>query len=297
MLSTNLSNKKLLALLLALSPSPALAQNQTRNGAVLGGVTGAVIGGIVGKQNDETTGGALIGGAVGAVAGGLIGNQRQQQEQQAAQQRYAQQQAQQRYYEQQRAQQRHQHQHNQNGYIVQQQPVYVQTQPVPQTVYIESQPSQIVTTPDQTQQSAPMRRGVTVADIMTLAKNGVSENVIKNHVDSTGVAYQMTVEDVVSMSEAGVSDGIIEAMQNAPIVGGNVNPIPRAIPNSKTLSPASPTTASPTASKEIRPQVSTQQVTTKRLTNTPTPAKRPVASAPQQEPLLLKAVPLPSRKF
>ena len=132
---------------------------------------------------------------------------------------------------------------------------------------------------------------------MTLAKNGVSENVIKNHIESTGVAYQMTVEDVVSMSEAGVSDGIIEAMQNAPIVGGNVNPIPRAIPNSKTISPASPATASPTASKVIRPQVTTQQPATKRLTNTPTPAKRPVVTTTQPEPLLLKAVPLPSGKF
>jgi len=53
-------------------------QNQTRDGALLGGVTGALIGGVVGKQKNETAEGALIGGAVGAIAGGVIGNTRDQ---------------------------------------------------------------------------------------------------------------------------------------------------------------------------------------------------------------------------
>lgn len=50
------------------------AQQNTQQGAVIGGVTGAVIGGLIGKQSHKTTGGALIGGAVGAVAGGVVGN-------------------------------------------------------------------------------------------------------------------------------------------------------------------------------------------------------------------------------
>ncbi len=58
--------------------STGLGQNQTRDGALLGGVTGALIGGVVGHQNRETTEGALIGGAVGAIAGGVIGNKRDQ---------------------------------------------------------------------------------------------------------------------------------------------------------------------------------------------------------------------------
>ncbi len=37
-------------------------------------MAGAIIGGVVGHQNDETPEGALIGGAVGAIAGGLLGN-------------------------------------------------------------------------------------------------------------------------------------------------------------------------------------------------------------------------------
>jgi len=58
--------------------STSYGQNQTRDGALLGGVTGALIGGVVGRQNKETTEGALIGGAVGAIAGGVIGNKRDQ---------------------------------------------------------------------------------------------------------------------------------------------------------------------------------------------------------------------------
>lgn len=54
----------------------------TRNGALLGGVTGAVIGGVVGHQRDDTAEGALIGGAVGAIAGGVLGNQRDHAERQ-----------------------------------------------------------------------------------------------------------------------------------------------------------------------------------------------------------------------
>jgi outer membrane lipoprotein SlyB len=64
-------------------------QNQTRDGALLGGVTGALIGGVVGHQKHETAEGALIGGAVGLLAGGAIGNVRDQ----SNQQRYYQQQA------------------------------------------------------------------------------------------------------------------------------------------------------------------------------------------------------------
>lgn len=66
------------SLLIGCIASNAYGQNQTRDGALLGGVTGALIGGVVGHQNKETTEGALIGGAVGAIAGGVIGNKRDQ---------------------------------------------------------------------------------------------------------------------------------------------------------------------------------------------------------------------------
>ena len=73
----------LLALSTATTPDVATAQENTRNGAVIGVVTGAVIGGVVGHNHkDQTAEGALIGGAVGAVAGGIFGNQRDKLERQ-----------------------------------------------------------------------------------------------------------------------------------------------------------------------------------------------------------------------
>jgi uncharacterized protein YcfJ len=60
--------------------SPSFAQQNTRDGAAVGGAAGAIIGGIIGHQNDETPEGAIIGGVVGAVAGGLAGRARDQQQ-------------------------------------------------------------------------------------------------------------------------------------------------------------------------------------------------------------------------
>ncbi len=66
------------------------AQQNTAQGAVIGGATGAVIGGLIGKQSRKTAGGAVIGGVVGAVAGGAIGRQ---QDNELARREYAYQQA------------------------------------------------------------------------------------------------------------------------------------------------------------------------------------------------------------
>ena len=68
--------------------SSGYAQNQTRDGALMGGVAGALLGGVIGHQKHETTEGALIGGAVGALAGGVIGNRQQQQQPRYVEQRY-----------------------------------------------------------------------------------------------------------------------------------------------------------------------------------------------------------------
>lgn len=72
--------KLFLAVLLMIASATQLsAQQNTRDGAVVGGTAGAIIGGIIGHQNDETPEGAIIGGVVGAVTGGLIGKAKDQQ--------------------------------------------------------------------------------------------------------------------------------------------------------------------------------------------------------------------------
>jgi outer membrane lipoprotein SlyB len=56
-------------------------QNNTENGALIGGATGAGIGAIIGhNSHGQTAAGAAIGGAVGAVTGALVGNQIDQQQ-------------------------------------------------------------------------------------------------------------------------------------------------------------------------------------------------------------------------
>lgn len=55
--------------------------NNTKTGAVIGGLTGAALGGAIGKNPDT----ALIGGVVGAVAGAAIGNSMDNQEQELRQ--------------------------------------------------------------------------------------------------------------------------------------------------------------------------------------------------------------------
>ena len=47
----------------------------TKTGAIAGGVIGAATGGIIGNQDGHGWEGALIGGAGGALLGGLVGNE------------------------------------------------------------------------------------------------------------------------------------------------------------------------------------------------------------------------------
>jgi len=49
-------------------------QNNTTEGAVVGGLVGAGAGAIIGHQSGHAGGGALIGGALGALGGAFVGN-------------------------------------------------------------------------------------------------------------------------------------------------------------------------------------------------------------------------------
>lgn len=159
---------------------------QTKDGAILGGVAGAVIGGIVGHQNDETPEGALIGGAVGAIAGGMIGNQREQQQRL-------------RYYEQ------------QPRYYYAPQPHYhVYSPPVRQVPVYTTTPTYVTSVPVQ------VRRPVSIADVIALARRGLNDTLIINHIRNNGIAHQPTTDDVLALHDGGVSDVVINEMMHAP---------------------------------------------------------------------------------
>ncbi len=156
---------------------------QTRNGAILGGVTGAVIGGIVGHQSKDTAEGALIGGAVGAVAGGVLGNNRDNMDRQRYQQY-----------------QQHQHTHYRSRPVYVTEPSYVQQTYVP--VRTTTVPTKVTT-----------RRPVTVSEVITMSQSGVSDSVIVSHIQSNGVSSVPDVNEIIWMSEKGVSDYVITFMQ------------------------------------------------------------------------------------
>ena len=136
----------------ALSAVPAQAQNNTRRGVGVGGITGAVIGSVIGNQNDETAEGALIGGAVGAIAGGMVGHSRD--------------------INQQRAWQYH-----------------------------------------QAQQQFAYARASSLSDVVTMSRNGLSDQVIVNHIRQRGIQHELTVHDIVSLHQQGVNETVISAMQ------------------------------------------------------------------------------------
>jgi hypothetical protein len=154
--------------------SDLLAQNQTRDGALMGGVAGALLGGVIGHQNKETTEGALIGGAVGALAGGVIGNQQQKIERE-------------RYYN-----------------SMHSRPVYVEQHT---HTFVPAAPTHVVT-----RQVVP-RRAVTTSEVINMTRSGVSDAVIVAHIQSNGIAMRPDVNDVILMNQEGVSDYVITMMQ------------------------------------------------------------------------------------
>jgi len=156
----------------------------TRNGALLGGVTGAVIGGVVGHQRDDTTEGALLGGAVGAIAGGVLGNQRD-------------------------------HAQRQNSYYAQ--PIYTSHPTYIQQTYVH--PTHVRPTYVEHRTYVPvqpkvaMRRPVSSSEVVNMTHSGVSDSVIVSHIQANGVASRPDVNEVIWMNQQGVSDYVITALQ------------------------------------------------------------------------------------
>lgn len=209
-----------IATILLANPREVIAQENTRNGALLGGATGAVIGGIIGNnKNDQTAEGALIGGAVGVVAGGLIGHQRDRMVAEQQRQAYA---------------ARYPYSYHTHPATPTYQPYRhsYPRHPSYQPRYVgPGQPTIIYSAPVVTNQgvyrspyrpsSVPARQPVTLGDVMHLTRSGVSDQVIVSRIQANGMARAPSVDDVVALSQEGVSDQVIAAMQGdfrAPVI-------------------------------------------------------------------------------
>ena len=67
------------------------------------------------------------------------------------------------------------------------------------------------------QQQAVTRQGVSMADVVNMARSGLSEHLIVNELQSKGIQKRPAVSDIIALHKQGVSENIITAMQQAPL--------------------------------------------------------------------------------
>ncbi len=58
-----------------------------------------------------------------------------------------------------------------------------------------------------------MANRVTTTDVMTLARSGLSDDVIVQHIQTHGVAMSLTPSDIIRLHDNGVSENVINTMQ------------------------------------------------------------------------------------
>ncbi|HEY1068342.1 MAG TPA: hypothetical protein VGE52_19615, partial [Pirellulales bacterium] len=57
---------------------------------------------------------------------------------------------------------------------------------------------------------------VTIPDVLSMQRAGVSEDLIINHVRANSMATALTSNDLIALQQQGVSNNIIAAMQSSP---------------------------------------------------------------------------------
>lgn len=67
------------------------------------------------------------------------------------------------------------------------------------------------------QQIYRMSRAVSTTDVITMTRNGLSDDVVANHIRENGVQRKLEVSDVIMLHKNGVSEVVITAMQNASV--------------------------------------------------------------------------------
>jgi hypothetical protein len=80
----------------------------------------------------------------------------------------------------------------------------------------------------QQMQAAQTQAAVSIGDVLTMTRSGLSESVIITQIQTRGVQQQLTVNDIISLHQQGVRETVINAMQNAR-VGSRVGTQPQII--------------------------------------------------------------------
>ncbi len=67
----------------------------------------------------------------------------------------------------------------------------------------------------QQQQYAQIQSAVSINDVVTMSRSGLSDSVMINQIQTRGVQQQLQVSDIIAMHQQGVSDIVISSMQSA----------------------------------------------------------------------------------
>jgi uncharacterized protein YcfJ len=71
----------------------------------------------------------------------------------------------------------------------------------------------------QQQEYAQVQSAVSISDVITMCRSGLSDSVVINQIQSRGVQQQLQVSDIIAMHQQGVSDVVITSMQSARVGG------------------------------------------------------------------------------
>jgi len=80
----------------------------------------------------------------------------------------------------------------------------------------------------QQRQYVQTQAAVSINDVITMSRSGLSDSVVMNQIQTRGVQQHLQVSDIIAMHQQGVSDVVISTMQGAR-VGGAVYSQPQPI--------------------------------------------------------------------
>ena len=72
-------------------------------------------------------------------------------------------------------------------------------------------------------------RAVTISEVLSMTKSGVSDAVIVNHINQQGVQQRLEVSDVILLHREGVSEPVLTALQRASVSGTPVYVAPTRV--------------------------------------------------------------------
>jgi outer membrane lipoprotein SlyB len=81
----------------------------------------------------------------------------------------------------------------------------------------------------QQRQYSQTQAAVSINDVITMTRSGLSDSVVMNQIQTRGVQQQLQVSDIIAMHQQGVSDVVISTMQSARVGGAPIYTDPQPI--------------------------------------------------------------------